>query len=131
MKATRLGLLGLAAVCGMTAASIGAPRKVMMEQFTASWCGPCQAVGYALGDLTDDFPNTFQAIQMHIWNSSFGFDAAWCGSRASFYGVTGIPTVQIDGVIKRVGTSGQSGDYSAYLGYLNSRLNADSDVSIL
>ena len=130
MKKSTLGLIGLAAVTTLSAAAIAAPRKVMFEQFTASWCGPCQNVGYALGDLTDNFPNSFQSIQMHIWSSSYGFDATWCEGRATFYNVTGIPTVQIDGVIKRVGTSGQSADYNAFLSYLNNRLSVPTDVSI-
>ena len=130
MNKTTLGLAGLAAVTTLSAASIAAPRKVMFEQFTASWCGPCQNVGLALGDLTDNFPNSFQSIQMHIWSSSYGFDATWCESRATFYGVSGIPHVQCDGVISRSGTSGQAADYNAFLGYLNNRLGVPTDVGI-
>ncbi|MEE2907282.1 MAG: hypothetical protein VX527_05550 [Planctomycetota bacterium] len=131
MKTTTLGLMGLAAVTAISAAaSADCGRTVMFEQFTASWCGPCQNVGYALGDLTDNFPNQMQSIQMHIWDSSYGFDEPWCESRATYYGVTGIPTVIVDGVIKRVGTSGQSADYNAYLGYLNSQMNVATDTCI-
>ncbi|MCH2153220.1 MAG: hypothetical protein MK089_07765 [Phycisphaerales bacterium] len=130
MTFKKAGLVLLATTCTIAASSVAAPRKVMFEQFTASWCGPCQSVGYALGDLTDDYPNSFQSVQMHIWSSAYGFDDAWCESRASYYGVNGIPTTQVDGVIKKVGTSGQAGDYNAFLGYLNQRLNVPSDVSI-
>ncbi|MCH2134717.1 MAG: hypothetical protein MK116_13315 [Phycisphaerales bacterium] len=130
MKATTLAPLGLATIAVVGAIATAAPRKVMFEQFTASWCGPCQNVGYALGELTDNNPNTMVATQMHIWSSSYGFDDNWCEDRADFYCVSGIPHTQVNGIIERVGTAGQNADYNAYLSILNQQLAVPTDVVI-
>ena len=124
---TTIGIISLAA---MATISVAAPRRVIFEQHTASWCGPCQNTGLALAQLTDENPNSFQAIQMHIWDSSYGFDEPHCESRANFYGVSGIPHVQVDGVWEKSGTSGQAADYNAFQAILNQRLNVASDLDI-
>ncbi|MBG83199.1 MAG: hypothetical protein CMJ40_01485 [Phycisphaerae bacterium] len=114
----------------MATIAVAAPRKVMFEQHTASWCGPCQNTGLALAQLTDENPNTFQSVQMHIWDSSYGFDEPHCETRANFYGVSGIPHVQVDGVWEKSGTSGQAADYNAFQAILNQRLNIPADLNI-
>jgi thiol-disulfide isomerase/thioredoxin len=120
----------LATIASLGVIAEASDRKVIFEQHTASWCGPCQNTGLALAQLTDENPNTFQGIQMHIWNSSFGFDSTHCESRATFYGVSGIPHVEVDGVWEKSGTSGQAGDYTSFQSILNQRLNSPSSLGI-
>lgn len=130
MRLSSIATIGIASTAIIATTAMAAPRKVMFEQFTASWCGPCQNTGLALAQLTDENPNSFQAIQMHIWNSSYGFDAPWCETRADFYSVSGIPKVEVDGVWSKSGTSGQAADYAAFQSILNQRLNIPSQLGI-
>ena len=130
MSTRSIATFGIVSFAAMATIAVAAPRKVMFEQHTASWCGPCQNTGLALAQLTDENPNTFQSVQMHIWDSSYGFDEPHCETRANFYGVSGIPHVQVDGVWEKSGTSGQAADYNAFQAILNQRLNIPADLNI-
>ena len=130
MKLSTLAKTGIASTAIAATVALGAQRTVMFEQHTASWCGPCQSTGNAIAQLTDENPNTMQSIQMHVFNSSYGFDATHCESRADFYNVTGIPHVQVDGVWEKSGTSGEAGDYVSFQNILNQRLNVSSQLNI-
>ena len=130
MKIRSIATVGFVSIAGIAMVANAAQRRVMFEQHTASWCGPCINTGLALADLTDENPNSFQSIQMHIWDSSYGFDEPHCESRASFYGVSGIPHTAVDGVWRKSGTSGEAGDYSQFQAILNQRLNVPTDLQI-
>ncbi|MDP6542162.1 MAG: thioredoxin family protein, partial [Phycisphaerales bacterium] len=98
------------AIAFSVTSSEAAPRKVIAENFTATWCTYCPDVANGLIMLQDEFPDTFFAIQVH---GSDAYSTTWGDLRQVFYSVPGFPTVWMDGVISQVGSYGSpSGNYT-------------------
>ena len=90
--------------------SVAAPRKVIAENFTATWCTYCPDVANGLIMMMEEYPDTFFPIQVHGGDS---YSTTWGDARQSFYGVPGYPTVWMDGVSSQVGSYGSpSGNYN-------------------
>ena len=51
--------------CYLIALNESYPRKVVMEEFTGSWCGWCPRGAVAIENLKRDFPNDFIGIAVH------------------------------------------------------------------
>ena len=51
--------IAVTAIGFTVASSEAAPRKVIAENFTATWCTYCPDVAYGLIMLQDEFPDTF------------------------------------------------------------------------
>ena len=119
----------LAGSFAMSGSSDAADRRVLIEQFTATWCGPCRSVGRATIDILEDYPDTVTGFQCH---GSDDYTIAWGNSRMNFYGVGGTyPTVWMDGWWSQVGSYGtDSGNYSALMGGVNASLARSTDVTI-
>jgi len=108
--------------------SEAATRRALLEQVTATWCGPCQSVGRAAIDLLEDYPESITGYQCHGDDS---YTIAWGNSRMSFYGVTGYPTVWMDGWNLQYGSYGtDSANYSNLLSMMNACLSNSTDVTI-
>jgi thiol-disulfide isomerase/thioredoxin len=133
-KSMRTRCLALAAGGMLLAGAMGADaaeRRVMYEQFTATWCSPCQYVGRAMNRLIQDYPDDMSAIQIHHSSSAMPFYPPWNGGRFAFYSVTGIPHVRIDGVYQQNGSVGNDdANYNALLSRLNQRLAVPTDLNI-
>lgn len=105
-----------------------AERRVLVEQVTATWCGPCQSVGRATIDLLSDYPDSITGFQIH---GSDSYTIAWGNTRMSFYGVTGFPTVWMDGTQQQYGSYGSdSGNYANLQSMMNTCLSVPTDVTI-
>jgi hypothetical protein len=82
-----------------------AQRKVLYEQFTSTTCGPCASADPSIttflnnnGVNTD--PGKVVALKYHMNFPSPGNDAAYTAegnTRRTYYGVSGIPNVQLGG----------------------------------
>ena len=79
-------------------------RVVLHEEFTSSTCGPCVSASEHLQELfgnnnPEDF--TFVAYQMN-WpgTGDIYYDAAGGGVRRTYYEVSGIPHMNVDGGVK-------------------------------
>jgi len=57
------------------------------------------------------------------WHTSGGLNIPTVGQRTSFYGVSGIPHVRIDGKYAAVGASSCTSAAATYRNYINTRLN--------
>ncbi len=111
-------------------ASMGyaAPRKVLCENSTATWCPYCPNVGQAIGMLMDKFGDQLIPFQMH---QSDSYSNSWGNSRMSFYGVGPIPDVRIDGVFSQIGSYGNANADANNIGNLiQNRLNNPTDVTL-
>ena len=76
----------------------------------------------------NNFPDNFLPIQLHIGDP---YTIAWCGQRASFYGVTGTPTTWFDGVLACVGAyTNDTQMYNWYNQQRVARMNVPTDVTI-
>ncbi|MCK4871283.1 MAG: hypothetical protein KAS72_01015 [Phycisphaerales bacterium] len=120
--------LGLVLGATFTPCADAADRKVMGEQFTATWCGYCPPVGIAMNMLMDDYPDSIISAQIHV--SDAPYNTTWGTARASFYSVSGIPHMKIDGVLTRVGGGTVTSCYNDFLGKMNTRLAVPTDVTI-
>lgn len=60
---------------------------------------------------------------MAEWHTSQGLEIPSVGQRTSFYGVSGVPHVRIDGKYSSVGASSCTGAAAAYRSYINTRLS--------
>jgi len=105
-----------------------APRKVIGENFTATWCTYCPAVADGLVMLMDEYPDTFFAIQIHGGDS---YATTWGDQRQSFYGIPGYPTVWMDGILSQVGSYGSGASNYNNLRSMYLQRQADStDVTM-
>lgn len=75
------------------------PRIVLIEQFTSSTCGPCAGANPAFNQLLDNNPSTTAAIKYQMDYPAAG-DPCYLAentTRHNYYGVQGIPHMQMDG----------------------------------
>ena len=77
-------------------------RVLLLESFTNTGCGPCAAYNPAMDALIANNADKIAAIKYHVnWPSSadpmYLHNTADNGSRTSYYNVTGVPEVVIDG----------------------------------
>ena len=76
---------------------------------------------------SDEFGDRLIVIEEH---TSGLYAIPWGTSRASWYGLEFVPTVEVDGVYEYVGASTCNGAYQTYRTAINNRLNVSSPVSI-
>ncbi len=115
------------ATCAVSSVE-AAPRKVVAENFTATWCTYCPDVANGLILLQDEFPDTFFAIQVH---GSDEYSTTWGNIRNNFYSVPGFPTVWTDGVLSQVGSYGSpSGNYTQLRAAYMQRQAVPTDVTM-
>lgn len=81
---------------------LGFSKNVLIESFTATWCGPCKTYDPVVNDMYDA-DSELVLVHYHVDND--GYDFNWTNSRKNWYGVPGIPTFIFDGVLKQVGGS--------------------------
>lgn len=110
----------------LSATALAAERTVLLEEFTATWCGPCVPMGTALGNMLNNMgDDDLGLVQVHI---SDNVTIQWGTNRANMYGVTAIPTVVLEGQQKWVGYSTQN--VAAIQNAINARLAVATDVVI-
>ena len=121
-------VIAASAIAFSATSSEAVPRKVIGENFTATWCTYCPDVANGLIMLQDEFPDTFFAIQVHGGDA---YSTTWGDIRSNFYNVPGYPTVWMDGVSSQVGSYGSpSANYNALRSVYMSRQSDPTDVTI-
>ncbi len=118
-------LVGVVLVGLVGRAAFAADRVVLVEEFTATWCGPCEYAGRAMSQLIDDYPGRLAAYQIHV---SDAYATTWGNSRANFYNVTAIPDTWFDGRFEELGASSTQSAYNQYLNILQNRWNIPTPV---
>lgn len=105
------------------------PRKVLAENFTATWCTPyCPQVAEGMILLLEEFPDSFIGMQVH---GADAYSTPWGDSRYSFYNLTGFPGVWIDGSISLLGSLGTpEANYAQLRGLYMERQNVTTDVKL-
>jgi len=102
----------------------GVKRKVLMELFTATWCGPCAMYSHYADETYDMYgPEKVILLRNQIGND--GLDTEETNNRAKFYGVTGIPDLYINGKYEY-----HPAYYSEYRSKINEILKTISPISI-
>lgn len=102
-------------------------RWPLHEGFTSSTCGPCNAGNASLKTVFDNNPNKWVCIkyQMSWPGSGDPYYTDEGGARRTFYGITGVPNLQVQGGHI---FSGNSGNYTATL--LNEAYNDPAFVEL-
>lgn len=101
------------------------PRIVVAEEFTGTWCYYCPGAMMGLHNLHTQVGDSLAPIAYHN-NDSFTVPGYW--DRANLYGVSGIPDVWFDGVLRRLG--GNHTNPINYTGYYNQRRAIESPLLI-
>ena len=127
MKRIKIVTLALSTIIPAFAVE-AAPRKVLAENFTATWCTYCPDVANGLIMLQDEFPDTFFPMQIHGGDN---YSTTWGDQRQSFYNIGGYPTVWTDGVLSQVGSYGSpSGNYTQLRAAYMQRQAVSTDVTM-
>ncbi|MDD8052533.1 MAG: thioredoxin domain-containing protein [Thermotogota bacterium] len=77
-------------------------KNVLIESFTATWCGPCKTYDPIVNEMYDADPSLI-LVHYHVQND--GLDFNWTNNRINWYGNQGIPMFVLDGVTKKIGGS--------------------------
>ncbi len=105
-----------------------APRKVICENFTATWCGYCPDVANGIILLMEEFPETCFSMQIH---GSDAYSTNWGNLRNVFYSVPGFPTVWLNGQDRIEGSYGSpQANYSQLRSRYLNLANTSTDVTI-
>ncbi len=103
-----------------------AREEVLMEIATGTWCGYCP--GAAMG--AHDMIANGHDVAIIEYHSGDVFETTESDARIDYYGITGFPTCEFDGVLEVSGGSSSSSMYSSYLPKYNQRIVIPSDFVI-
>jgi len=121
----RIALLTIAIILPVMATQ----RVVVMEDFTATWCTYCPGAARGAEELKFRAFDSVVVIAYHS-SSSDPFYTATAASRASYYGISGYPTMRIDGGYSIVGGMHYGTMYPTYRSYFESRKTQSSPFAI-
>ncbi|MEO0099138.1 MAG: Omp28-related outer membrane protein [candidate division WOR-3 bacterium] len=107
----------------------GARRVMVCEDFTATWCTYCPGAARGLEELEKVAFDSVVVIAYHS-SSSDPFYNQYSAARMSYYGVSGYPTVCLDGNYRIVGGLHTGTMYPSYRVYFDSRRNYESPARI-
>jgi len=96
--------------------------KVLFEIATGTWCQYCP--GAAKG--ADDLVSHGHDVAIIEYHSGDSYENVASDDRISYYGVTGFPTTEADGVLEMVGGNATTSLYPSYLNMYNVRKQVPS-----
>lgn len=102
-------------------------RVVVMEDFTATWCTYCPGAARGTEELKFRAFDSVVVIAYHP-SSSDPFQTSTAASRASYYGITGYPTMRIDGAQSVVGGMHYGTMYPTYRQIFDYRKTLDTPL---
>ena len=102
-------------------------QRVIIENFTADWCGWCPSAHQGIEDL---IANGYDVAPIAYHVGGDPFQTAATSYRNNYYGVGGIPHSQFDGVLEAVGGSTSGTTYGTYLPLVQNRLAIPCDYTM-
>ncbi len=102
-------------------------QRVIIENFTADWCGWCPSAHQGILDL---IANGYDVAPIAYHGGGDPFQTPATLARHSYYGVSGIPHSQFDGVLQAVGGSTSGTTYGTYLPLVQNRLAIPCDYTV-
>jgi hypothetical protein len=123
----RLSVLALVLLVPLT---LQASQRVMViEDVTATWCTYCPGGARGMEELDFRSYDSVVPIAYHA-SASDPYYTANSAARMSYYGITGYPTVVLDGSNKIVGGLHTGTMYPTYLNYFRTRMGVSSPLTI-
>ena len=104
-------------------------RVMVFEDVTATWCTYCAGAARGIEELDFRSYDSVVPIAYHS-SSSDPYYTTNSAARLSYYGITGYPTVVLDGSRKMVGGLHTGTMYPAYLDYFRTRMAVSSPLTI-
>jgi hypothetical protein len=109
----------------------GVKRKVLFESYTNTSCGPCASQNPGLDAFIQSKFDTIVAVKHHTWwpgitDPMYTANIDQNNARTYYYGITAVPTMMADGVIKQVSGYNQT----TLQNHLNTRLAIASPLSL-
>ncbi len=127
MKKLSLLILSLLALTFTSAIAQQVDRdKVVLEIVTGTWCYYCP--GAAMG--AEDLIANDKEVAVIEYHNGDDYTNSYGSSRQSYYGITGIPTAEFDGIIEVGGGNHTTSLYPTYLQKYNQRINIPSSFTI-
>ena len=100
---------------------------VVCEEGTGTWCGYCPGAAMGLDDIVENnWP-----VAVIAYHTGDDYETVEGNERIDYYGISGFPTVQFDGVVAFVGGSGSESMYETYLPIVQNRLSIPAAASII
>lgn len=103
-----------------TASPARTSRLVLVEAFTGSACGPCVSESLAFQALLERYPEAEVAsiaYHVHIPGPD-PMTTSGSAGRKIYYEVKGVPTVNVDGALAKLGGGGRENTASVYADYI-------------
>jgi len=123
----RLSIIALALLVPM--AMQASQRVMVIEDVTATWCTYCPGGARGMEELDFRAYDSLVPIAYHA-SSSDPYYTAEAAARLSYYGITGYPTVVLDGSYKIVGGLHTGTMYLPYRDYFQTRMGVSSPLTI-
>ncbi len=101
-------------------------QKVIMELATGTWCTWCPYAEAGADELYQEFSSNLAVIE---WHYNDEFETSQSVERIVFYGITGLPTTEFDGVLEYLGGDPPS-SYPYFLPLFQQRLETPSNFGI-
>ena len=100
--------------------------KVVLEIVTGTWCYYCP--GAAMG--AEDLIANDKEVAVIEYHNGDDYTNSYGSSRQSYYGITGIPTAEFDGIVEVGGGNHTTSLYPTYLQKYNQRIAIPSSFTI-
>ncbi|MBL7129162.1 MAG: T9SS type A sorting domain-containing protein [Ignavibacteria bacterium] len=109
----------------------GVKRKVLFEAYTNTFCSPCASQNPLLDAFIQSKFDTIIAVKHHTWwpgitDPMYTANINQNNVRTYYYGISAVPTMMADGVIKQVGGYNNT----TLQNHLNTRLAIASPLSL-
>lgn len=111
-------------IAGTTAAT---EKKVLFQEFTATWCTYCPAVAEGLMQVLNNNPETTVGMMIHGGDN---YTTTLGDQLMNFYSLSGYPTVWVDGTWSQVGSYGSAAANATALQNLLGNASLTSDVTL-
>jgi hypothetical protein len=125
MKSLSLLVLALLVPLALPASQ----RVMVIEDVTATWCTYCPGAARGIEELDFRSYDSVVPIAYHA-SSSDPFYTSNSAARLSYYGISGYPTVVLDGSNQVVGGEHYGNMYPTYFDYYRTRIGVPSPLEI-
>jgi len=104
-----------------------APKKTLIQEFTATWCPHCANAGGGIFQLLQADPDTLVGMMQHFADS---YETDLSQELIDFYGLPGHPSIWVDGTWNQIGSTGNFDANEASIGALVDMASTTTDVII-